>query len=271
MAELAIGLLGTGRMGKEILSVVAEHSGRYRLAGLWTHSGSNSLGKTIQELTGAAAGDMAASADLPAVLANADVAIDFTLAEATGTVVAAARAAGKPLVCGVSGVSPESMQAMREAARDIPVFFARNMSIGIALLERCVAMSGAVLGTDFQIEINDLHHAQKKDAPSGTALLLGEAAAAARGQDFADVMHYQPSGTAAPPQGSIVFHVRREGGHPGAHSVSFANASETLTFSHSVANRRVFASGALRAASWLCGQAPGLYGMQDLLADPGKG
>lgn len=269
MSVLLVGLLGAGRMGQEILTVALEQPGSYRLQGIWARSGGG-MQQLLTELAADGAAMPQVSENIDAVLAGAEVAIDFTLPEATARVVAAARKAGKPLVCGVSGLAQEDLQALHDAAENIPVFYARNMSIGIALLQQGVANASAVLGMDFDIEIDDLHHAAKRDAPSGTALSLGETAAAARGQDFATAMHYAPvaaSASAPAKPGQIAFHVRREGQHPGAHEVRFANGQETVSFGHIVSNRRVFASGALRAAAWLQRQPPGFYGMQDLLED----
>jgi 4-hydroxy-tetrahydrodipicolinate reductase len=263
MSALAVSLLGTGRMGREIAQAVADQADQFRLCGVWARPTSR---VHAERFAGLAANLL--SSDLDAVLATADVAIDFTLAEATGEIVAAAIAQKKPLVCGVSGLDPESLTALRDAASVIPVFYARNLSIGVALLERSVATACAVLGTEFRVEIDDLHHRDKRDAPSGTALQLGEAAAAARGQDFSEVMHFPADAQAAAAGHSlIVFRARREGSHAGTHEVRLIGRSETLSFRHEVANRRVFATGALRAAAWLLRQPPGFYGMQDLLAE----
>lgn len=270
-APLGIAVLGAGRMGREILSAMAADPARFRLAGLWVRDGQQAGAAVLTALAGAAAGDAIAHSDLPAVLADADVAIDFTLPEAACTVADAAKTAGKPLVCGVSGLGAAELAALRSAAQEIAVFYERNMSIGIALLRRAVEEAGRVFGAGAEAEISDLHHAAKIDAPSGTALLLGEALAAARGQDFGAVMRYDAASGHGTRRraGDIVFDVRREGEHAGRHTVTLANGPETLSFRHEVRDRGVFAVGALRAASWLAGRPPGLYGMADMLAGPG--
>ncbi|MBT8086110.1 MAG: 4-hydroxy-tetrahydrodipicolinate reductase [Woeseia sp.] len=266
MSNLNVSLLGAGRMGCELLRAVAADANRFTLAGLWARSDSNIQSEDIADILVAAGVEPRSS--LPSAIGNADVVIDFTLPDATAEIVAATRSLGKPLVCGVSGIKSADMQALRAAANDIPVFFARNMSIGIALLTRSAALASAVLGTEFQIDIDDLHHKHKRDAPSGTALLLGEAVAEARGQAFEQVKYYDPEESGATRgQDDIGFSVRREGNHPGTHEVRFTNGRERLVFGHEVSDRRVFADGALRAAGWLQGKAAGFYGMQDLLAD----
>jgi 4-hydroxy-tetrahydrodipicolinate reductase len=267
MSTLAISLLGAGRMGREIMACINEDPG-LTLAGVWVRPGSSLLGVSMAEYAGPGAAAVTASSDLPAVLAAADVAIDFSLPAATPAILDAVCKSSTPLVCGVSGLNADLQAALQRAAGAVPVFYERNMSIGIALMRRLVADAARLLGPDFAASIHDLHHAAKLDAPSGTALLLGEALAAARNQVFADVMRYNADGTpAARSDGDIVFEVRREGQHPGSHTVRFQSAAETLSIRHDVSNRRVFASGAVRAARWLRGRPAGFYTMQDLLAD----
>jgi len=193
-------------------------------------------------------------ADLDALLARADVIIDFSLPEGTEHVVAAAVRGKKSLVCGVSGMNDSQMLLLDQAAMQIPIVFDRNMSLGIAVLDRVVREAAASLGPDFDIEISETHHVHKKDAPSGTALKLGEAVAASRGED----------GT-----GSVQFRVERRGDVAGEHEVIMRSATECLTFAHSVTTRDVFADGALQAARWIVRQPPGRYRMRDMLFGPG--
>jgi len=257
MGEIAVCLLGAGRMGRAVLDSLDAQAGRIRLSGVWT--------RHPQGLPDQIAG--LASTEPARALAGADVAIDFTLAGATATVVEAVLRAGTPLVSGVSGIAGPDRDAMRRAATQIPVFHERNMSVGIAILARAVEDAARVLGEDYAASVGDLHHAAKKDAPSGTALKLGEALARARRRRFADVMRYDPAtgqGRRESPA-DIVFDVRREGEYPGRHAVKLAGPHETLEFCHEALDRQVFADGALRAAEWLVGQEPGLYGMEDLL------
>lgn len=188
--------------------------------------------------------------DLDEVVATADVVIDFSLPTGTVEVIAAVVRHGTPLVCGVSGLDDAQMALLDQAAARIPVVYDRNMSLGIAVLERSVREAAATLGPDFDVEISETHHVHKKDAPSGTALKLGEAIAEARGQN----------GT-----GTVRFEVERRGEVPGDHEVVMSSPTERLAFAHSVTTRQVFADGALRAARWAVAQAPGRYRMSDVL------
>jgi 4-hydroxy-tetrahydrodipicolinate reductase len=203
-----------------------------------------------------AAADMATpsgaiiSGDLDHVVEAADVIIDFSLFEATEEVAAAVKRHGKPLVCGVSGLGEAQMAALDDAAQQVAVVYDRNMSQGIAVLQDLVGRAARSLGDEFAIEIHETHHIHKKDAPSGTALKLGESVASARNQEGADSVHYQSE---------------RRGEVPGDHDVIFSSPTERLTLSHSVTTRTVFAEGALRAARWVSGRPPGLYDMHDVL------
>ena len=187
------------------------------------------------------------------VAAGADVIVDFSLPGATTDVLQCATEHSIPLVCGVSGLDDHQVASLKSAASVIPLLFDRNMSLGIAVLQRAVASAAAALGNDFAAEIFEVHHVHKKDAPSGTALKLGEAIAVARGEQ----------GT-----GSVDFAFERRGEVPGDHAVTLRSGAEKLVFSHSVTTRQVFADGALRAARWIIDQPAGLYSMQDMLLVP---
>lgn len=249
-----IAILGYGRMGREIQSCVAE-SEDLQVASLWMRDGSADDNDT----------PYVRSTSLASVLAPADVAIDFTLPTATDQVIAAAIEADIPLVCGVSGLTAESRQRMHDAAKIIPILYDRNMSLGIAVMQQFLQLAGATLGGQFEAEIHETHHEHKIDAPSGTALQLGETLAASRGQDFADVYHYDEAGDSAPTSGDIHFEVTRRGEVAGEHTVILRSDDETLSMTHEVTDRRVFASGATKAARWLVTQPPGLYSLQDLM------
>ena len=248
--------MGHGRMGQEIQSCIAESEG-LEVVSIWGRDGSvvDSEAEFLQ------------STNLAAVLAAADVAVDFTLASATDQVIAAAIDAHIPLVCGVSGLTDESRQRMHDAARIIPILYDRNMSLGVAVMQQLVQLAGSALGEQFEAEIHETHHVQKIDAPSGTALQLGETLAASRGQDFTDVYHYDEEGDSRASPGDIHYIVTRRGEIPGEHTVILRSADESLSLTHKVTDRRVFAGGAIRAARWLVTQKPGLYSLQDLLAD----
>ena len=254
--SIGIAILGRGRMGRAIQSCIADSS-EVRVASMWVRDGvSTDRGASYIQ-----------SIDLGAVFSPADVAIDFTLPAATEQVIAAAIAAGIPLVCGVSGLTEENRQHMADAAGKIPVLYDRNLSLGVAVMRQLVELLGSTLGDQFSAEIHETHHVHKIDAPSGTALQLGEVLAASRGQSLDDVYHYDKDGNSSPDPGDIHFEVVRRGEVPGEHSVIMSSTNETLSLTHKVTDRRVFAAGAIKAARWLLTQRPGLYGMQDLVAD----
>ncbi len=251
-----IAILGHGRMGQEIQSCIAEAEA-LQVASIWFRGDSANAdnASTVQ------------SASLTSVLSSADVAIDFTLPAATDQVIAAVIEANMPLVCGVSGLSAASRQNMADAATHIPILYDRNMSLGVAVMHQLVHLAGAALGEKFAAEIHETHHVHKIDAPSGTALHLGETLAASRCQDFTEVYHYDEDGKRPPEPGDIHYAVTRRGEVAGEHTVLLKSDDETLSVTHKVTDRRVFAVGAIRAARWLLTQAPGLYSLQDLTAD----
>lgn len=223
-----IAIAGAGRMGRSI-AATAEQRQDFRVAGIWQR------GADIDKLVGAA-----------------DVVVDFSLPEATAEVIAAVLRHQKPLVCGVSGLDESQIAMLGAAAGRIPLVFDRNMSLGIAVLLQSVRAAAASLGPEFKMDVFEVHHAGKKDAPSGTALKLGEAIAASRGE----------SGT-----GSVRFESERRGNVPGDHEVVMQSATEKLRFAHSVTTRQVFVDGALQAAEWVVDKAPGRYSMQNVLFD----
>lgn len=186
---------------------------------------------------------------LDAIVGHSDVLIDFSLPAATSEVLAVVSKHRLPLVCGVSGLDASQMDALRQAALLVPIVFDRNMSQGISVLTELVQRAAVSLGPEFRAEIHEVHHVHKLDAPSGTALQLGESIAAARGATSAAV-HYE---------------FERRGEVPGDHTVILTSPTETLTLQHSVTDRSVFAIGALRAARWVIRQGPGLYRMRDVL------
>jgi 4-hydroxy-tetrahydrodipicolinate reductase len=190
------------------------------------------------------------SSNLEHVVEHADLIVDFSLPAATVSVVRAVCQAGKPLVCGVSGLDDTQMAALDDASASIPLVYDRNMSQGIAVLQDLVQRAARSLGDDFAIEIHETHHIHKKDAPSGTALKLGEAVLQAKDAGNDDAIRYESE---------------RRGEVPGDHDVIFSSPTERLSLRHSVTTRQVFAEGALRAARWVVSQSPGLYGMHDVL------
>lgn len=237
----------SGRMGQQLLAATAA--------------------KTEAELSGAfdrAAGE-GISSDMAAAFGGADVVIDFTLPAATGDIMAAAKAAGAAYVLGTTGHSPEQRSAIEAAVQDMPILWAANFSLGVNVLLGLVEKAAKAL-EGFDLDILELHHNQKVDAPSGTALALGRAAAAGRKVDLDQVATYAQEGeTGARPQGEIGFATLRGGDNPGEHTVMLVGEGERLELSHRALDRSIFAKGAVTAACWLKGKPAGLYGMSDVL------
>ena len=262
---LNIAILGAGRMGQEIMrSMAGNHE--LNLVSVWTRANNPMLQKDINLLAEQENGKITVSDDLTSVLSDADVAIDFSLPQATHRILDAVLAAAKPLVIGVSGLEVSAINKIEIVSRKIPILYDRNMSLGIAVLDRLLRQAACNLGTDFEAEIHETHHKLKIDAPSGTALQLGASLAEARNQDFESIKRYEASGLKRPlASGEIGFMVTRKGDIPGEHTIILYNESERLELKHIVSRRRVFADGALRAAQWLSNQPVGLYMMRDLL------
>lgn len=205
--------------------------------------------------------------DDPAALAGrADVLVDFSAPAALEANLGAATGAGIPIVIGTTGLEAHHHKAIDEAAKVVPVLQTGNTSLGVTLLAHLVQEAASRLGADWDIEIVEMHHRRKVDAPSGTALLLGEAAAAGRGIALGKNRESGRDGhTGARAQGAIGFAALRGGTVAGDHSVIFAGDEERLTLSHNAENRMIFARGAVKAASWLIGREPGRYGMEEVL------
>ena len=203
----------------------------------------------------------------PASLAQAsEVLVDFSAPVALAENLAAAQAVGIPMLIGTTGLGEKDHAAIDAAARHIPVLQTGNTSLGVTLLAHLVHEAATRLGPDWDIEVLEMHHRMKVDAPSGTALLLGEAAADARGIDLADNSESGRDGhTGKRAEGAIGFAALRGGTVAGEHSVIFAGEQERITLSHSAENRMIFARGAVKGAVWLIGKQPGRYSMRDVL------
>jgi 4-hydroxy-tetrahydrodipicolinate reductase len=249
-------------MGREVIGEISS-ADDLQVAGVWLRPGSQLPPGVLSPQHLAVAGS-----DLDAVLASADVAIDFSLADATPRVVAAVTKTGVPLVCGVTGLTAELTQQLERAAQIVPLLYDRNMSLGIAVLGELVERAAVRLPESFVAEIDETHHVHKKDAPSGTAIALGETLARSLGRNFADVYRYGAGTNGQRASGQdIVFSVTRRGDVAGEHTVRFRSSGECLELTHKVSDRRVFAQGALQAARWLVGQPAGRYQMSDLFRD----
>jgi len=199
-------------------------------------------------------------------LGQCDVAVDFSSPDGLIANLEAARAAGIPILIGTTGLEAEHFDAIEDAAQTIPVLQTGNTSLGVTVLAALVKQAATKLGPDWDIEIVEMHHRGKVDAPSGTAKLLGEAAAAGRGIDLAANREAGRDGnTGARSEGAIGFAALRGGTVAGDHSVILAGAEERLTLSHSAENRMIFARGAVKGAAWMIGKPAGRYSMEDVL------
>ncbi len=227
---------------------------------------SASVGKDAGDLAGTGAIGVPVVSDLAAALSNADVAIDFSSPQATQSNLAVCRAAGKPLLIGTTGFASELTREIDAAAEDIPILVAPNTSVGVTLLIELVRQAARALPSAFDIEVIEAHHRMKRDAPSGTALALGKAAAEGRGQPFDGSDATVRRDGKARRDGEIGFAVVRAGDIVGEHTVLFAGMGESLTLSHRATDRAVFARGALEAAAWLAVRPPGRYFMRDFVA-----
>ena len=228
------------------------------------------MGQTIAEIVPALGGQLAGGADVgddPADLARkADVLVDFSSPSALEAHLTAARAARTPIMIGTTGLSEKHHRMIDEAAAEIAVLQTGNTSMGVGLLARLVREAAARLGTDWDIEIVEMHHRHKVDAPSGTAQMLGAAAAEGRGTTLADAGVTDRAGlTGARAEGTIGMASLRGGSVFGDHSVIFASSGERIELIHRADSREIFARGAVQAALWLAGQAPGRYTMAEVL------
>ncbi len=269
MAELRIGIAGCGgRMGRMVALELLETKGT-RLAGGIDVAGSPYLGRDLGELAGVGALGIKAGTDALGLFRASGAVIDFSAPAASVGHAKIAAATGKPLVIGTTGLDAAQEGALKQAARKAPILWAPNMSVGVNLLLELVREAAARLGADYDIEILEMHHRYKVDAPSGTALALGRAAAAGRGVDLGKKRVLRREGMTGPRQpGDIGFAVLRGGDEVGCHKVLFAGPGEVVELAHRATSRRVFARGAVRAALWLAKRKPGLYSMADVLAKP---
>ena len=266
MADIRIGVTGCGgRMGRMLVAEVAAAPG-LKLAGGSEAPGSALIGRDIGELAGIGPVGLAALGDAAALVGAADVVIDFTLPAASLEHARLCAERGTALVLGTTGLDAAQGAAIAAAAKRTPILWAPNMSPAVTLLQQLVAEAARRLGEDYDIEVLEMHHKHKVDAPSGTALALGRAAAEGRGIDLAGHSQRVRDGHTGPRKaGDIGFASLRGGDVVGDHSVIFAGEGERLELTHRAGSRRLFARGALRAARWLAGRKPGLYDMKDVL------
>jgi 4-hydroxy-tetrahydrodipicolinate reductase len=264
--DLSIAILGvTGRMGGALLRALDELPNA-QLSGALSSSTSRWLNQDASAPHGGSSRGVAITSDRVIALRNARVAIDFALPDATPSNVRACIEARCPLVIGTTGLSEDVRSQIAAAARHIPIVFSANMSVGVNLLMKLTELAAKSLDTSYDIEVFEAHHRNKKDAPSGTALALGDSAAIGRGVSLKDVGVFERYGeTSVRSPGSIGFAVVRGGDVIGDHTVTFAGIGERLELSHRASDRLMFARGAMRAAQWIVGRSPALYSMQDVL------
>jgi 4-hydroxy-tetrahydrodipicolinate reductase len=266
MSDMRLIVAGAGgRMGRTLIQAIAAGAGG-RLVGAIDAAGTDAIGRDAGELAGTDKNGIAVGTDIAPLLAGADGIIDFTTPKATVGFAQHAAAHGLVHVIGTTGTSQADDAAIAAAAQRVAIVKSGNMSLGVNLLAALVKRVAKTLGPDFDIEILEMHHGRKVDAPSGTALMLGRAAAAGRGIDLAQHRVAGRDGeTGARRRGDIGFAALRGGTVVGDHSVIFAGTAERIELTHRAEDRMIFARGALAAALWGRGQKPGLYSMADVL------
>ncbi len=253
-----------GRMGKTLIEAIGQADAR--LTAAVDRADSSLIGADAGELAALGKLGVALSGDLATVLEQFDVLIDFTHPSVTLRNLALCRQAGKAMIIGTTGFSAEEKLLLAEAAKEIPIVFAANFSVGVNLCLKLLDTAARVLGDEVDIEIIEAHHRHKVDAPSGTALRMGEVVAQALGRDLAEVAVYGREGqTGARERQTIGFATVRAGDVVGDHTVLFASEGERVEITHKASSRMTFAKGAVRAALWLEGRKAGLYDMQDVL------
>ncbi|GIZ12290.1 4-hydroxy-tetrahydrodipicolinate reductase [Pseudomonas sp. NCCP-436] len=254
-----------GRMGKILIEAVRQAEGTQLCAAI-DRPDSSLIGADAGELAGIGRIGVSLVGDLAAVVDEFDVLIDFTHPTVTLKNLEVCRQAGKAMVIGTTGFSPEEKQLLVDAAKQIPIVFAANYSVGVNLCLKLLDMAARVLGDEVDIEIIEAHHRHKVDAPSGTALRMGEVVANALGRDLQQVAVYGREGqTGARAREAIGFATVRAGDVVGDHTVLFAAEGERVEITHKASSRMTFARGAVRSALWLAGREAALYDMQDVL------
>lgn len=263
---MKIAVMGAaGRMGRELIRAIAAESG-CTISGATETAGSPVLGRDIGDLAGLGPIGVAVTNDAAAVIAAADAIVDFTIPRASIEFARLAASSGTAAIIGTTGFDAASEAAVAEASKRTAIVKAGNMSLGVNLLAALTRQAAAALGNDFDIEIVEMHHRMKVDAPSGTALMLGEAAAAGRGLDLDSHSVRVRDGHTGPRRtGDIGFATLRGGSVIGEHTVIFAGNGEQIELTHRATDRGIFARGAVKAALWTNGRAPGLYDMTDVL------
>ncbi|MDX6750912.1 4-hydroxy-tetrahydrodipicolinate reductase [Geminicoccaceae bacterium 1502E] len=263
---MRIGMIGcAGRMGRTILKEILQSDGAL-LAGGVERAGSTALGQDLGVLAGQDPVGILAHDDVQRLIDEADAVIEFSSPEASLAHARLCAGAGTAHVIGTTGFDGDQIEALRAQARRIPIVWAPNMSQGVSLVAALVERVAKALDDSYDIEIVEMHHRHKVDAPSGTALALGRSAAAGRGIVLDEAAVRVRDGQTGPrPRGSIGFATLRGGDVVGDHTVIFAGDGERIEITHKASDRRIYAKGAVRAALWTAGRPPGLYGMADVI------
>ncbi|MDO6762734.1 4-hydroxy-tetrahydrodipicolinate reductase [Agarivorans sp. 1_MG-2023] len=266
MSPVRVAIVGcNGRMGKNLLEAVNESSAT-TLGAATERPGSSLIGVDAGELAGLGKLDIAIVESIKQAKDNIDVIIDFTAPVVTLAHLAWARENGKKMVIGTTGFSDEQKQELADAAEDIAIMFAPNMSVGVNLVFKLLEVAAKVMGDYTDIEIIEGHHRHKVDAPSGTALGMGEAIADTLGRDLKKVAVYGREGiTGERDRETIGFATIRAGDLVGEHTAMFADIGERVEITHKASSRMTFANGAVRAAVWLQDKPKGLFNMRDVL------
>ncbi len=254
----------TGRMGQCLIRALREPPSAWQLGGALASAASTHLGEDAA-LEGPATGVRITSEPL-AALGDAAVAVDFSLPQGVAEHAEACLERRVALLVGATGLDGATRETLESAARTIPVLIAPNTSIGVAVITHLLEVAARALGESYEVEISEVHHRMKRDAPSGTALAWGEAIARARGARLAELAVFDRHGSGGPrAPGSIGFASLRLGDVVGEHTAVMAADGERLELTHRAQDRMVFARGALAAAGWLLGRPAGLYGMRNVL------
>ena len=265
MSAVRVAIAGAGgRMGRALLDAATTTDG-VTLGAALDLPGTAWAGRDAGDLCSNAEG-ITVDVDVNSALDAADVLVDFTRPEGTLEHLRACRAAKKAIVIGTTGFAPAGLEEIRAASRDIAIVMAPNMSIGVNVMLRLVETASRALGAEYDTEVFEMHHRMKVDAPSGTALKLGEVAAKARGTSLdKDAVFARHGETGERKSGAVGFSVARGGDIVGDHTVYFAGPGERVEITHRASSRATYAQGAMRAAKFLAGRGPGLYDMADVL------
>jgi len=254
-----------GRMGGRLIHTLCETEG-LELGGAVEREGHDKTGRDAGEIAGCGTLGIAISSSLEEALQQADALIDFTFPEVTLANAKVCARLGKKMIIGSTGFTPEQRQELQRLTKDIAVVFAPNMSVGVNLCFKLIKDVAQALGDDFDVEIVELHHNKKKDAPSGTAVRMGEIAAEALGRDYNNVANCHREGfTGERTVEEIGMQTVRGGDIVGEHTVYFIGMGERIEISHRAMNRDMFARGAARASLWLADKKQGFFDMQDVL------